>query len=141
MLSLQYAIRSKEEQSGEAMSQTCAQELEEYLRPWSERLDAYVDRRIVGNLLASVAGIVQTRSDLTLTELGSMLTGPQHAEAGTQRLERLLQHQGWQAEMLEQVLWEQAEDLRHQLEQAGEMPLCIWESSVLEKPESQKLEG
>lgn len=140
-MSLQYGIQAKEGQTGEAMSQTCAQELETYLSPWSERLDAYVDRRIVGNLIATVAGIVQTRSDLTLTELGSTITGPQHAEAGTQRLERLLQHQGWKAEMLEQVWWEQAESFRQEVEQRGETPLCIWDSSVLEKAESQKLEG
>lgn len=141
MMSLQYGIHAKEGQTGEAMSQTCAQELETYLTPWSERLDAYVDRRIVGNLIATVAGIVQTRSDLTLTELGSTITGPQQAEAGTQRLERLLQHQGWKAEMLEQVWWEQAESFRQKVEQRGETPLCIWDSSVLEKAESQKLEG
>jgi hypothetical protein len=141
MMSLQYGIPAKEGQTGETMSQTCAQELEAYLTPWSERLDAYVDRRIVGNLIATVAGIVQTRSDLTLTELGSTITGPQHAEAGTQRLGRLLQHQGWKAEMLEQVWWEQAESFRQEVEQRGETPLCIWDSSVLEKAESQKLEG
>ena len=89
MMSLQYGIQAKEGQTGEDMSQTCAQELEAYLRPWSERLDAYVDRRIVGTRLSTVAGIVQTRSALTLTELGSTITGPQHADAGTQRLSRL----------------------------------------------------
>lgn len=141
MLSSQYGIGTKEEQTAAALSQRCAQELEAYLHPWSERLDAYVDRRIVGNLIATVAGIVQTRSDLTLSELGSTLTGPGHAEAGTQRLERLVLHQGWQAEQLEEVWWEQAEHFRKEVEQRGETPLCIWDSSVLEKPESQHLEG
>ena len=50
-------------------------------------------------------------------------------------------HQGWQANQLEQVLWEQAERSRRELEQGGEAPLCIWDSSVLEKAESQQLEG
>ena len=43
--------------------------------------------------------------------------------------------------MIEEVLWEQAEQSRKQMEQAGETKLCIWDSSVLEKPESAKLEG
>jgi Transposase DDE domain len=141
MMSVQYGIEAKEEQSGAETSQVCAQELEEYLAPYSQRLDAYLDRRIVGNLIAAVAGIVQTRSDLTLSELGSTITGPQHSEAGTQRLSRLLLHKGWKAEMLEQMLWEQAESLRQEVEQRGETPLCVWDSSVLEKAESQKLEG
>ena len=141
MLSIQYGTTAPGRPTGEAMSQVCAQEWEEYLTPWSERLDAYVDRRIVGTLIATVVGIVQTRSALTLTELGSTITGPQHAEAGTQRLERLRQHQGWQAKPREQVLWEQAEVFRHEVEQRGETPLCIWDSRVLEKAESQQLEG
>ena len=43
--------------------------------------------------------------------------------------------------MIEEVLWEQAETSRKQMEQRGETPLCIWVSLVLEKPESEKLEG
>src|SRR5712691_8872014 len=132
---VQYGIEAKEEQSGAETSQICAQELEEYLAAYSQRLDAYLDRRIVGNLIAAVAGIVQTRSDLTLSELGSTITGPQHSEAGTQRLSRLLLHKGWKAEMIEQMLWEQAESFRQEVEQRGETPLCVWDSSVLEKAE------
>jgi Transposase DDE domain len=96
---------------------------------------------VVGNLTATVAGIVQTRSELTTSELGSALCGPEHAEAGTQRLQRALHHQGWASEVIEEVLWDQAETRRKEMEQQGETPLCIWDSSVLEKPESSKLEG
>jgi hypothetical protein len=127
--------------SGEEESQQWAQELEMYLTPYRERLDAYLDRRVVGNLTATVAAIVQTRSDLTLTEPGSALTGPELADAGLQRLKRALSHEGWQASQMEQLMWEQAEQFRQDLERQGEMPLCIWDSSVLEKPESAQLEG
>jgi hypothetical protein len=96
---------------------------------------------VVGNLTATVASIVQARADLTLSELGSGLCGSEHADAGTQRLQRALHHQGWKAEVIEEVLWEQAEKGRQALEQQGETPLCIWDSSVVEKAESQKLEG
>src|SRR5260370_42158091 len=69
------------------------------------------------------------------------MTGPGHAEAGTQRLQRALHHEGWKAGVIEEVLWEQAEQRRQELESRGETPLCIWDSSVLEKPESEHLEG
>src|SRR6266516_4882949 len=64
-----------------------------------------------------------------------------HAEAGTQRLQRAFQHQGWESEVIEEVLWQQAEMSRKEMQQRGETPLCIWVSLVLEKPESEKLEG
>lgn len=89
MLYHQSAIQPQERQSGQQASQTCAQELEAYLAPFNERLDAYVNRLIVGNLTAAVAGIVQTRGDLTLSELGGTITSPEHAEARTQRLGRV----------------------------------------------------
>ena len=76
-----------------------------------------------------------------MSGLGSAITEPAHAEAGMQRLQRAFHHQGWQAEIIEEVLWKQAEQRRQELESRGEMPLCIWDSSVLEKPESEKLEG
>jgi hypothetical protein len=120
----------------EEESQWWATQLETYLTPYRRRLDAYLDRRVVGNLTAAVAGIVQTRTELTTSGLGSAITGPAHAEAGMQRLQRALHDQGWQAEVLEEVLWQQAEQRRQTLESRGEVPLCIWESSVLEKEDA-----
>lgn len=138
---IQYGTEAKEKQSAEEESQWWAEQLESYLAPYSERLDAYLDRRVVGNLTATVAGIVQTRSELTTSELGSAICGPEHAQAGTQRLQRALHHQGWASEVIEEVLWEEAETSRKEMESRGETPLCIWDRSVLEKPESEQLEG
>lgn len=140
-MSLQHDTSFPEQQTAEAESQWWAEQLETYLEPYRERLDAYLDRRVVGNLTAAVAGIVQSRAPLTTSELGSTICGPAHAEAGTQRLQRALHHQGWQAEVIEGLLWEAAEQRRKELASQGETPLCIWDSSVLEKPESEKLEG
>src|SRR5258708_37206427 len=134
-------MKGNEKQTAEEESQWWAEQLESYLAPYSERLDAYLDRRVVGNLTATVAGIVQTRAELTTSELGSAICGPEHAEAGTQRLQRALHHEGWEAGVIEEVLWEQAEQRRQELESRGETPLCIWDSSVLEKPESEDLAG
>src|SRR5438105_947985 len=141
-MSFQYDISRQEPSlSEEEESQLWAEQLARYLRPYQERLDAYVDRRVVGNLMATVGAIVQSRCALTTSELGSAICGPAHAEAGTQRLKRALHHPGWEAEVIEEVLWEQAERSRKEMQQRGETPLCIWDSSVLEKPESEKLEG
>jgi len=120
---LQYGTDGTETQTVEEESQFWAQQLETYLRPYSQRLDAYLDRRVVGNLTATIASIVRSRAVLTLSELGSAIRGPEHTEAGTQRLQRALHHPGWQAEVIEEVLWEQAEQSRKQMEQRGETPL------------------
>lgn len=138
---LQYDTDEQQTQTAAEESQWWAQQLETYLRPYSQRLDAYLDRRVVGNLTATIASIVQTRSELTLAQLGSAICGPEHTEAGTHRLQRALHHQGWKAEVIEELLWDQAEPSRKQMDPRGETPLCIWDSSVLEKPESVALEG
>lgn len=140
-MSFQYDTDSQEKPTAQEESQFWAEQLARYLAPYHERLDAYLDRRVVGNLMTTVAAIVQTRTELTTSELGSAICGPAHAEAGTQRLQRALHHQGWQAEVIEEVLWQEAEKSRQQMQQQGETPLCIWDSSVLEKPESEKLQG
>src|SRR5437667_1011176 len=91
--------------------------------------------------MTMVGAIVQGRKELTLSQLSSAICGPAHAEAGTQRLQYALHHQGWEAEVIEEVLWQEAEQRRQQMQQRGETPLCIWDSSVVEKPESEKLQG
>jgi hypothetical protein len=96
---------------------------------------------VVGNWTATIASSVQTRSELTLAQLGSAICGPEQSEAGTQRLQRALHHQGWTAEVIEELLGDQAEQSRKQMQQRGETPLCLWDSRVLEKPESVALEG
>src|SRR5437667_10871183 len=91
--------------------------------------------------MTMVGAIVQGRKELTLSQLSSAICGPAHAEAGTQRLQYALHHQGWEAEVIEEVLWQEAEQSRQQMQQRGETPLCICESSVVEKPESEQLQG
>src|SRR6266516_5359050 len=140
-MSFQYDTDSQEKPPAQEESPFWAQQLATYLAPYHERLDAYLDRRVVGHLTATVAAIVQTHTELTTSALGSAICGPAHAEAGTQRLQRALHHEGWEAEVIEEVLWQEAEKRRKLMHQQGETPLCIWVSLVLEKPESEKLQG
>ena len=115
-MSFQYDLSGQEPSlSEEDESPFWAEQLARYLRPYQERLDAYVDRRVVGNLMATVGAIVQSRCALTTSELGSAICGPAHAEAGTQRLQYALHHQGWEAEVIEEVLWQEAEQSRQQM--------------------------
>src|SRR5205823_14210684 len=115
-MSFQYDISGQEpSRSEEEESQFWAEQLAKYLRPYQERLDAYVDRRVVGNLMATVGAIVQSRCELTTSELGSAICGPAHTEAGTQRLQYALHHPGWEAEVIEEVLWQEAEQSRQQM--------------------------
>src|SRR5256885_924315 len=141
-MSFQYDLSGQEpSRSEEEESPFWAEQLAKYLKPYQERLDAYVDRRVVGNLMATVGAIVQSRCELTTSELGCAICGAAHAEAGTQRLQYALHHPGWEAEVIEEVWGQEAEQRRQQIEQQGETALCIWDSSVVEKPESEKLEG
>src|SRR5581483_7884783 len=111
-MDIQYGTQHQKSQTAAEESQWWAHQVESYLAPVSARLDAYLDRRVVGNITATVAGIVQTRSVITLSELGSALCGAAHAEAGQQRLARALHHEGWESKLIEEVLWEQAERRR-----------------------------
>src|SRR6266704_29027 len=117
---------SHEQPTAEEESQFWAQQLATYLAPYHERLDAYLDRRVGGPLTATVAAIVQTRTDLTTSALGSTISGPAHAEAGTQRLQRALHHEGWEAEVIEEVLWQEAEKSRELMQPRGDTPVCSW---------------
>ena len=76
-----------------------------------------------------------------MSVLGEYLADPQHGPAGTKQLSRLLHSAKWCSGLIERLLWQQAEQRLTELEAAGEQPLCVWDGSVLEKPESAKLEG
>jgi hypothetical protein len=70
---------------------------------------------------------------LSLTELGTLLLGGAHAPAGVKRVARLLANRAWSAELVEQWLLEQADQI---VEQEEEVALVALDQSVQEKPES-----
>jgi hypothetical protein len=110
----------------------------------SDRLDAYVDRRLVRTAAEVVEAILHLRhraQGLLLSELGAVLLAPDQAAAGTKRLSRLLHSQKWLARLIEEWFLHQADQRLQELETQQELALCVWDGSVLEKPESQKLEG
>jgi hypothetical protein len=61
---------------------------------------------------------------------------PAHAPAGPKRLSNLLRSVKWAARDSEDSLWQRADARLAELEAADEEALLVWDSSVLEKPES-----
>ena len=87
----------------------------------------------------TVQAIVQVRnraSGLLLSKLGCVLLSPDHAPAGTKRLNQLLHSPRWGGKRIVDYLWSIAGKRITEPESQGEDALLIWDESVLEKPES-----
>lgn len=115
-----------------------------FLKPVLQELHQALDRRLVVNLLDCVFALIRHRHNahgLLLSELGGHLLSPDQAPAGTKRLSRLLHSERWQSATLFRFLWHTADQRVQALLAQQETPLVVWDESVLEKPESLKLEG
>jgi hypothetical protein len=118
-------------------------QLVSFLAPLLRSLDQRLDRRLVSTFLATLIAIVQWRNrnhGLLLSELGAYLLSPEQAPAGTKRLSNLLRSERWQAKLLADWLWQQADARIQALRASGEQPLLVWDGSVLEKSETIKNE-
>jgi hypothetical protein len=143
-MSNQYGITESEEQQAREKSQEIAEQLEEYLKPLLISLDAYLDKRLVRTLVQGVAAIVTFRNQeqgLNISELGSYITKPSQAPAGTKRMDRLLESEKWSKEIIDGLLLHQADEEKRKMEAAGEQVLYIWDGSVIENPFSEHIEG
>ena len=148
MMQSKYATREAIEQESEQVSQALAQKLESYLFPLLQVLDRLLDKRLVRTFLQCCVAILRFRNSkqgLLLSELGSYLGGYQGiseaAPAGTKRISNLLRSLKWNTSCIDQYLLNEAQKEVERLKSQGKRILCIWDGSVLEKPESQKLEG
>lgn len=131
-------------QASPAIAAALRQHLGVFLAPLLVVLDAHLDRRLVRTFAASIEAIVRWRNrahGLLLSELGGYLLSPDHAPAGTKRLSNLLRSPKWSAALIAQFLWQQAAARLTTLEAGDEEMLAVWDESVLEKPESQAIEG
>lgn len=82
---------------------------------------------------------------LTLSELGAYIPGYTKevitAPAGTKRIGNLLRSLKWSVTLIDKYLLDQADkQVREQVKQ-GRRVLCLHDSSVIEKPESDQSEG
>src|SRR5215471_5427955 len=121
------------------MAQGLAGDLAVFLFPLLVRLDRLLDKRLVRTFLQSIQVIIAYRDrvgGLLLSELGGYLLSPQQAPAGTKRLSNLLHSPKWRAQLVEDELWQRADQQVQSWQEQGEDALAIWDSSEWEKPES-----
>src|SRR5258707_8792021 len=78
---------------------------------------------------------------LWLSELGGVLLSPDYARAGTKRLSNLFLSPKWSSLLIDVFLWKRAEACVKRLQETGQPILALWDSCVLEKPESLAAEG
>jgi hypothetical protein len=143
-----YDILQENEQDPQKTGQEIAHMLETYLSPLLLVLDQLLDKRLVRTLVQVCVAIIRFRNNkqgLLLSELGSYLTGYQgetvNAPAGTKRISNLLRSLKWSVLQIDRYLLDEAGKEVKKLREQGKRILCIWDGSVLEKPESSKIEG
>ncbi|WP_149404832.1 transposase, partial [Dictyobacter arantiisoli] len=144
----QYDILQKNEQDPQKTSQEIAQELEVFLSPLLIVLDALLDKRLQRTLVQCCVAILRFRNNkqgLLLSELGSYMDNyrglSQSAAAGTKRISNLIRSLKWNIAHVDRYLLEEADREVKRLKENGKRILCIWDGSVIEKPESSVVEG
>lgn len=129
-------------------SQYLLELLETFLLPFLVSLDRVLDKRLVRTFLQCIVAIIRLRSNpqaLWLSEMGSYLEGYEgysaSAAAGTKRIGKVLRSVKWTVKLIDDFFLERAHREVQKLKEQGKRILCIWDGSVLEKAESEKLEG
>jgi hypothetical protein len=130
--------KEKQEKSRELEKQ-----LVKVLWPVLVEMKQKLDRRLVQTFLGLVLAIVMHRHrnhGLLLSELGGYLLGAEACRAGTKRISTLVHSERWNAGVIEAFFWHAGTRCVEALWAQGELPLVIWDESVLEKPESLQAE-
>ena len=143
-----YDIFQENEQDGQNISQEMAQMLENFLSPLLLYLNTFLDKRLIRTLVQCCVAIIRFRNNkqgLWLSELGSYMDGydglSTSAPAGTKRIGNLIRSLKWNISHIDTYLLEEADKEVKSLKKQGRKVLCIWDGSVIEKPESQASEG
>jgi hypothetical protein len=139
-----YVMKDKANQETKQASSTVLEGVREYIAPLVGELDAQIDKRLVRTFVKTLQAIVTFRPSsegLLLSELGSYITSPSQAPAGTKRLSNLLRSPIWGAGVIERFLWRPASTRLAKLKEAREDGLLIWDDSILEKAASIAIEG
>ena len=143
-----YDILQEKEQDPQKASQEIAQDLEVFLLPLLTVLDTLLDKRLVRTLVQCCVAIIRFRNHkqgLLLSELGSYMDNYRglsaSAPAGTKRIGNLIRSLKWSIFHIDRYLLDEADKEVKRLKEAGKRILCIWDGSVVEKPESSAAEG
>lgn len=147
-MQIKYAIGQENEQDAQKASQELTQLLEEFLTPLLIVVDTLLDKRLVRTLVQICVAILRFRNQkqgLLLSELGSYMSGYQgistSAPAATKRIGNLLRSVKWSLLQIDDYLLDESDKEVKRLKDLGKRILCIWDGSVIEKPESQAIEG
>lgn len=135
-----YVIARTKRHEVQAKSEQVTSLLEQYLEPLVERLDAYLDKRLVQTFLQGIRTIIEARNQtpgLVISELGALLLSGREATAGEKRIHRLLASEKWSEELIKVFQWNEAQNRYEELRREGEQVFVIWDGSVIEKPESR----
>lgn len=129
-------------------SQHVIELMETFVMPFLLVLDSVLDKRLVRTFVQCLVAIIRLRNNpqaLWLSELGSYLQGydgyASSAPAGTKRVGKLLRSVKWTVGLIDRYLLEKAHEEVKKLKEQGKRILCLWDGSVVEKAESEKLEG
>jgi hypothetical protein len=74
------------------------------------------------------------------SELGGYILSAQQCCAGTKRLANLLHCPKWSAQLIHDFLWQRATAFLTQIEDQEDQALVLWDESVWEKVESEKMD-
>jgi hypothetical protein len=132
------------QQAWEGVAASLRLQLEAFLLPLLVALDERIDKRLVRTLVLLVGAIIELRhpgNGLVLSELGGYLLGPEQAPAGTKRISNLLRSDKWHSGIIERFFWQEGDRRVSALHNSDEAVVVVWDESVVEKPESRKLEG
>jgi Transposase DDE domain len=143
-----YDILQGNEQDPQRVSQFVAQELAQFLAPFLQVLMCLLDKRLVDSCLQLCIAMIRFRNmkqGLKLSELGAYIPGYNKevitAPAGTKRIGNFLRSLKWSANLIDKYLLDEADKRVRELVKQGSRVLCIHDSSVIEKPESDEIEG
>ncbi len=143
-----YDILQGDEQDPQRVAQFLAQELELFLSPFLQVLNQLLDKRLVDTCFLMIVAMVRFRNmkqGLNLSELGAYIRGYIKeiitAPAGTKRIGNFLRSLKWNATCIDKYLLDEADKSVRNLISQGKRVICIHDSSVIEKPESNTIDG
>jgi Transposase DDE domain len=143
-----YDILQGNEQDPQRVSQFLAQELELFLSPFLYVLNRLLDKRLVDTCFLMIIAMVRFRNmkqGLILSELGSYIRGYNKevitAPAGTKRIGNFIRSLKWNVTCIDKYLLDEAEKSVRNLISQEKRVICIHDSSVIEKPESNTIDG
>ena len=116
----------------------------DFVAPLMNRLNTKLDKRLTYTVFDSFMGMLSFRdriNGLLLSELGAYINGPDRAPAGTKRISNLLRDKNWTHDDVAEILLEKAKTRLNDPSLVGKQWLMHWDDSVIEKPESWKIEG